>query len=107
MRRATDLGIVERVTWSARSAATVGGSHARRSGFRLAVAGEPFGIALLEAMAAGVPTVAAAAGGVPEMARDGENALVVPSEDSEALSSALARLVTDVSYVPASAKAVA
>lgn len=58
--------------------------------------GEAFGIALLEAMAAGVPSVAAAAGGVPELARDGENALVVPSEDVDALASALATVATDV-----------
>ena len=42
-----------------------------------------------------MPAVAAAAGGVPELARDGENALVVPPESASALSSALARLVND------------
>jgi glycogen(starch) synthase len=57
--------------------------------------GEAFGIALLEAMAAGVASVAAAAGGVPELARDGENALVVQPDDAEALASALARLTRD------------
>jgi glycosyltransferase involved in cell wall biosynthesis len=46
-------------------------------------------------MAAGVPSVAAAAGGVPELARDGENALVVDPENAKALSSALVRLVND------------
>lgn len=57
--------------------------------------GEPFGIALLEAMAAGVPSVATAAGGIPEFARDGENALLVPPEDSSALRNAIARIAGD------------
>jgi glycosyltransferase involved in cell wall biosynthesis len=46
-------------------------------------------------MATGTPAVAASSGGVPELARDGENALVVPVENAEALSFALARLVND------------
>jgi glycogen synthase len=57
--------------------------------------GEAFGIALLEAMAAGVPSVAAATGGVPELVRDGENALLVAPENPEALAEALARVVRD------------
>jgi glycogen synthase len=57
--------------------------------------GEAFGIALLEAMAAGVPAVAAAAGGIPEFARDGENALLVQPEDASALAEAIARLASD------------
>jgi glycogen synthase len=57
---------------------------------------EPFGIALLEAMAAGVPAVAAASGGILEFARDGENALVVPPENPDALASALARIDVDL-----------
>jgi glycogen(starch) synthase len=57
--------------------------------------GEAFGIALLEAMAAGVPAVAAAAGGVPEFARDGKNALLVQAEHPSALAEAIARLAYD------------
>ena len=56
---------------------------------------EPFGIALLEAMAAGVPAVAAATDGMLEFARDGDNALVVPSEDPDELAAAIARIDTD------------
>ena len=58
---------------------------------------EPFGIALLEAMAAGVPSVATRAGGVTEFAHHDENALLVPPDDSDALASALGRLHSDES----------
>ena len=57
--------------------------------------GEPFGIALLEAMAAGVPAVATAAGGIPEFARNGVNALLVPPGDAKALAKAIARLAVE------------
>ena len=46
-------------------------------------------------MAAGVPAVATAAGGVPEFARDGENALLVPPDNPTALAEGLARLIAD------------
>jgi glycogen(starch) synthase len=59
--------------------------------------GEAFGIALLEAMAAGVPAVATAAGGIPELARDGENALLVQPDDRVALAQAIRRLATNTS----------
>ncbi len=48
--------------------------------------------ALLEAMAAGLPTVATAVGAVPEMVVDGREALVVPPGDAGALARALAEL---------------
>jgi glycogen synthase len=57
---------------------------------------EPFGIALLEAMAAGVPAVATSAGGVTEFAEDGVNALLVEPDDSDAFARALDHLHSDV-----------
>ena len=50
---------------------------------------------LLEAMAAGVPVAATAVGGVPEIAVDGETALLVAPCDTPALSGAIARLLDD------------
>ena len=50
---------------------------------------EPFGQVILEAMAAGVPAVAAAGGGASEIATDGESALLHPPGDVEALAQAL------------------
>ena len=52
-------------------------------------------LALLEAMAAALPVVASATGGIPEAARAGEEALLVPPGDPAALSDALGRLVRD------------
>ena len=50
---------------------------------------------LLEAMAAGRAVVATAVGGVPEIATDGENALLVAAGDNEAMAGAIARLMDD------------
>ena len=50
---------------------------------------------LLEAMAAGLPVVATAVGGVPEIATDGEDALLVPAHDAAAFAAALGRVLTD------------
>lgn len=44
---------------------------------------------LLEAMAAGVPVVATAVGGIPEIAKDQEQALLVPPGDSAAMARAI------------------
>ena len=51
---------------------------------------------LLEAMAAGLPVVAAAVGGVPELAAHEKSALLVPPGDVTAFAAALNRLLTDV-----------
>jgi glycogen(starch) synthase len=60
--------------------------------FALPSRGEPFGIALLEAMAAGVPSVATKAGGVTEFACDRENALLVGVDDVDGMTAALAEV---------------
>jgi glycosyltransferase involved in cell wall biosynthesis len=48
---------------------------------------------LLEAMAAAVPVVATAVGGIPELASDGRHALLVPAADPVALANALSRIL--------------
>ena len=55
--------------------------------------GIPF--ALLEAAALGLPIVATNCGGIPEVVTNGQDALLVPVGDVEALSSALAELGTN------------
>jgi starch synthase len=58
---------------------------------------EGFPVALLEAMACGLPVVAAEAEGVPDILEGGEAAggLVVPRDDADALADALGRLLND------------
>jgi len=56
---------------------------------------EGLGIALLQAAGAGLPIVAVAAGGMPEVVRDGVNGLLVPPGDSTALAAAIRRLLAD------------
>jgi glycosyltransferase involved in cell wall biosynthesis len=50
---------------------------------------------LLEAMAAGLPIVATAVGGVPEVVKHEESALLVPAADPGALAAAIARVLTE------------
>lgn len=56
---------------------------------------EGLGVSLLQASAAGVPIIASRAGGIPEAVRDGENGLVLPPADVDALTAALQRLLDD------------
>ena len=52
-------------------------------------------LAVLEAMAAGLPVVATSVGGTPELVTDGRSGLLVPPADSEALARALLRLARE------------
>ncbi len=56
---------------------------------------EAFGLVLLEAMAAGVPVVASAVGGIPEVLEEGAAGRLVPYGDPEALAGALAETLAD------------
>ncbi len=56
---------------------------------------EGLGLVLLEAGACGVPVVAAAAGGIPEVVVDGGTGLLVPPGDAAALATALLRILDD------------
>jgi spore coat protein SA len=58
---------------------------------------DPFPLALLEAMASGLPIVASNTGGIPEQLAHG-GGIMVPPNDPEALAAALERLVNDVPY---------
>ncbi len=51
--------------------------------------------ALLEAMAARVPVVATAVGGIPEIVTDRESALLIVPGDRDALARALSEVLTD------------
>ena len=52
-------------------------------------------VALMEAMAAGLPVVSTRLSGIPELVEDGEHGLLVRPDDPEALADAVARLLDD------------
>lgn len=56
---------------------------------------EPLGSSLLAAMAHGLPSVAVASGGVPEIIQDGRNGVLVPPSDARALADAICSLLRD------------
>ena len=56
---------------------------------------EPFGIAILEGMRAGLPVVASRVGGIPEVVAEDRTARLVPHADPKALASAVSGMVSD------------
>jgi glycosyltransferase involved in cell wall biosynthesis len=56
---------------------------------------EGFGLALLEAMLAGLPVVATRVSSIPEIVVGGETGLLVPPDDADALAGALLRVLDD------------
>jgi glycosyltransferase involved in cell wall biosynthesis len=59
---------------------------------------EGVSLALLEAMAAGLPVIVSRVGGLPEVVTDGETGLLIPPQDPEALAAALARLLAEPDF---------
>ena len=56
---------------------------------------EAYGMALLEAQAAGLPVVAGRTGGVPDVVRDGVTGLLPPVGDAAAFAAAVVTLLGD------------
>jgi glycosyltransferase involved in cell wall biosynthesis len=56
---------------------------------------EAYGMALLEAQAAGLPVLAGASGGVPDLIGDGVTGRLVPPQDAAAFAAALAELLAE------------
>ncbi|MFI5413486.1 MAG: glycosyltransferase family 4 protein, partial [Candidatus Lutacidiplasmatales archaeon] len=95
-RLAEELGVRDRVTLTGPLPRTeLLGEYARADLFVLPSLFEPYGIVLMEAMAAGLPIVASRVGGIPEVVAEGENALLCAPNDPAALADALERLVRD------------
>ncbi|MCX7523151.1 glycosyltransferase [Microbacterium sp. STN6] len=66
---------------------------------------EPFGIVPLEAMACGVPVIAARVGGLTDSIVDGVTGLHVPPRDPAAIAAALIRILDDAPFARALGKA--
>jgi glycosyltransferase involved in cell wall biosynthesis len=99
--RCTELGIATRVAFT--GARNDVPAILRRATLLVlpSVEPEPFGRTLVEAMAAGCPPIATAAGGPLEIIEDGVNGLLVPPGDAGALADAVKGLLAD----PARARA--
>lgn len=95
-RRARELGLSQRAAFLGHvSFEQLAAEYKNAKIFCLPSRQEGFGIVFLEAMAAGLPIVAARAAAVPEVVIDGECGRLVPPGDSEALAQALDELISD------------
>ena len=89
---ADDLGVAERIRWMGHRSDVPALLEACDILCQPNESPEPFGIAFVEAMAAGVPVVTSAIGGAVEVVDD-TCGVLVPAADHEALSEALRSLV--------------
>jgi glycosyltransferase involved in cell wall biosynthesis len=102
VQRARARGVGERVSLlGARPSEEVGATLARARAFALPAIRLPSGrmegipVALMEAMASGVPVVATRISGIPELVQDGVTGILVEPHDPEALAAALDSLLSD------------
>ncbi len=63
--------------------------------FALPTEAESFGIVFAEAMACELPVIGTNIGGVPEVVREGQDGLLIPPADADALEAALLHLIED------------
>src|SRR4051794_40225176 len=93
-RLAADLGVAERVTFLGQLEPSRALAEARRcDAYVMPGREEPFGVAYVEAMAAGLPAIGARGEGGPEdIAAAGDGMLLVPADDHRALAMTLAEL---------------
>jgi glycosyltransferase involved in cell wall biosynthesis len=95
---AARLGLAGRVDFPGQvDAGTAAGLLARAHALVLPSHAEGLSLAVLEALAAGVPVVCTPVGGLPEAVRHGANGLLVPEGDVDGLAAALLRLLDDES----------
>jgi len=90
---AEELGVAPVTTWLGQQNAVL--YYRLFDVFVLASLYEGLSIAILEAMAAGLPIVASRVGGNPELVSDGETGYLVPSQDGQAMGQAILRLLID------------
>lgn len=95
-RLARELGISDRVRFLGHVPRAALAREYRNAGlFCLPSRQEGFGIVLLEAMAAGLPIVAARAAAIPEVLAEGESGVLFPPGDADGLAAQLTRLLAD------------
>ena len=93
---ASSLGIAAQVEWTgALNHASTLDRVARAHLFVLASFAEGLPVALMEAMALGVPCISTFIAGIPELIHSGENGLLVPAGNVSALTAAMQQLLHD------------
>ncbi len=86
----------DRLTWlGQRTRPEIAATLARASAYIWPGCGEAYGLAYLEAQAAGVPVIAQRTSGVPEVVADGETGFLTEPGDDAAAAAAICRLLTD------------
>jgi glycogen(starch) synthase len=96
VRRTDEAGLAERVRFpGVLSRGEIAWAMRAAEVFVLPSRVEPFGIVVLEALRAGCPVVVSGRGGASEIVRDGIDGLVVDPVQIDALSTSVARLLTD------------
>jgi len=88
---AGQLGITERVRWAGEMR-DIRGALSAADAFVLASRNEGMGRVFIEAMAAGIPVIGAAVGGVPAVIQDRRTGLLVAGENPAAMARALAEM---------------
>jgi glycosyltransferase involved in cell wall biosynthesis len=95
-QRATNLGISDRIRFAGAMAHKPALDEVSKADvFVLASFAEGLPVALMEAMALGVPCVSTTIAAIPELIRDGVNGLLVAPANAVALEEALRRLALD------------
>lgn len=95
-KKARTLGIADRVTFSGyRPAEELPGLLAAADIFALPSKSEASGLAVLEAMAVGIPVIAARSGGVPELVADGQTGFLVEPGKPDELARAIERVLRE------------
>jgi glycosyltransferase involved in cell wall biosynthesis len=83
----------DRIEWLGASSRRRAGCPSTAGNLRLAGLRRGYGVAYLEAQAAGLPVVAQDIAGVPEVVRDGQTGFLTPPGDVAAFASAIERLL--------------
>ena len=95
-RRAAELGVADRIHWAGKVAHDeVGWWMSAGDLFVLPSLSEGLPTVVCEAMNCGLPVVATAVDGTPEIVRDGVTGLLVPPSQPEPLAAALGRILDD------------
>lgn len=95
-RQAEALHVQNAVEWAGRiHQEQLAAFYNRMDLFWMPSRSEGFGLSALEAMACGCPVIASGVGGLPELIHDGHCGILIPAEDSHALTEQSLKVLSD------------